>query len=178
MVCSLRKALLVEFSQSIAYSRCRASRRLRHSDGRRSATLISFSRHNLVVVGSKTHSERSPGLEVVGSSDSSAGALGTTDGPVLIECSSARDGRLVNLLVGVDVVDGSIAGNSSLQGHAASGVVGAIAFQNVVLDEGAGGPAIDSEVRITRWIEGSREVDVSLYSNMLVIDLSFMQKVG
>lgn len=109
----------------------------------------------------ETHSERSPSLEVVGSGDCSAGALGPADGPVLVEGGSSRDGRLVHLLVGVDIVDGSITIHGSLEGHATAGVVFAIAFHDVVFDEGASGPAVDSEVSISGGFERSGEVDVS-----------------
>jgi hypothetical protein len=108
---------------------------------------------------------------VVGSSNGSAGALVATDRPVLVESSSAGDGRLVDLGVGVDIVDGSITGNSSLVGHAVSGVVVAVVFQDIVLDEGAGGPAVNSEVSITGGAEGARKVDVAIFSNLSVIGL-------
>lgn len=109
----------------------------------------------------ETHSKRSPSVEVVSSGDSSAGALGAADGPVLVEGGSSGDGRLVHLLVGIDIVDGSIAGHGSLEGHAAAGVVLAIAFHDVVFDEGASGPAVDSEVSISGGVERPGEVDVS-----------------
>lgn len=98
---------------------------------------------------------------MVSGGDSSARALGATDGPVLVEGSSSRDGRLVHLLVSVDIVDGSIASHGSLEGHAAAGVVFAIAFHDVVFDEGASGPAVDSEVGISGGAERPGEVDVS-----------------
>lgn len=98
---------------------------------------------------------------MVSSGDSSAGALGAADGPVLVEGSSSGDGRLVHLLVGIDIVDGSIASHGSLEGHAAAGVVLAIAFHDVVFDEGASGPAVDSKVSISGGVERPGEVDVS-----------------
>lgn len=98
---------------------------------------------------------------MVGSGDCSAGTLGPADGPVLVEGSSSRDGRLIHLLVGIDIVDRSIAGHGSLEGHAAAGVVFAIAFHDVIFDEGASGPPIDSEISISRGLERAREVDVS-----------------
>ena len=109
----------------------------------------------------ETHSKRSPSVEVVSSGDCSAGTLGAADGPVLVEGGSSRDGRLVHLLVSVDIVDGSIAGHGSLEGHAAAGVVFAVAFHDVVLDERASGPAVDSEVSISGGAESPGEVDVS-----------------
>lgn len=61
----------------------------------------------------------------------------------------------------IDIVDGSIASHGSLEGQAAAGVVGAIAFQNVIFDEGASGPPVDSEVSITGGIERAGKIDVS-----------------
>lgn len=100
---------------------------------------------------------------MVGSGDRSAGTLGATNRPVLGEGGSAGDGRLVHLLVGVDIVNGAIAGDGSLEGHAAAGVVLAVALHDVVLDERASGPAVHSKVGITRGLEGAGEVDVALY---------------
>ena len=103
---------------------------------------------------------------MVGSGDGTAGTLGAADGPVLIEGGGSRNRRLVDLLVCVDVVNRSVTGNSSLESHAAAGVVFAIAFHNVVFHKGASGPAVHSKVRVARGVEGSREVDVSLSSSV------------
>lgn len=124
--------------------------------------MISFRGYNLVVVGSQAHPKRRPGVEVVSGGNGTAGTLGSANGPVLVEGSGSRNGRLVDLLVGVDVVDRSVTGDSSLEGHAAAGVVFTVALHDVVLDKGAGGPTVHSKVRIARGAERSREVDVSL----------------
>lgn len=42
---------------------------------------------------------------MVGSGDSSTGPLAAADGPVLVEGGSAGNRGLVDLLVGVDIVD-------------------------------------------------------------------------
>ena len=138
------------------------------SDRRRATALVSLGGHDLVVVRAEAHAERGPGIEVVLSGDGSAGALGATNRPVLGEGGSAGDGRLVHLLVGVDIINGSITGDGSLLGHAAAGVVLAVAFHDVVLDERALGPAVHSKVGVTRGLEGSGEVDVPLH--VLVVE--------
>ena len=135
--------------------------RLRNSDGRGPTALVSLGADNLVVVGAETHSELSPSVEVVSSSDSSAAALVPTDRPVLVEGGRSGNGRLVHLLMGVDIVDGSISGHGSLEGHAAAGVVFTIVLHDVILDKGAGGPPVDSKVSVSRGAESTREVDVS-----------------
>jgi hypothetical protein len=111
---------------------------------------------------SKTHSKLSPSIEVVSSSDSSTATLVPTDRPVLVEGARiSNDRRLVDLSVLIDIIDGSIAGDSSLEGHAAAWVVFTIVFHDVVFNEGALSPAVDSEVSISGWVEISGKVDVS-----------------
>lgn len=134
--------------------------RLRNSDGRRTTALVTLSGNNLVVEVAQVHSQLGPSIEVVGSGHSAAGTLALADGPVLVEGRSALDGGLVDLLVLVDVVGSAIAVDGTLVGHARPRVVGTIVLEDVVLDEGASSPAINSKVGITRGVEGAREVDV------------------
>jgi hypothetical protein len=133
---------------------------LGNSDGSRSTALVTLGVDNLVVVGAETHSKPRPSVEVVCSGDSSAAALVPADGPVLVEGGSSDDGRLVHLLVGVDIVDGSIAGHGSLVGHAAAGVVFAVVLHDVILNQGASGPPVDSKVSVSGGVERAGEVDV------------------
>lgn len=135
--------------------------RLGNSDGRRSTALVSLSVDNMVVVGAETHSKVRPSIEVVSSGDSSAAALVPTDRPVLIKGGSSDDRRLVHPLVGVDIVDGSISGHGSLVGHAAAGVVFAVVLHDVIFNQGASGPPVDSKVSISGGVERPGEVDVS-----------------
>lgn len=133
---------------------------LGNSDGGRAAALVTLSRDNLVVVGAEVHSMRSPSIEVVGGGHGTAGTLAAADGPVLVEGRSALDGGLVDLLVLIDIVGGTVTGNSTLVGHARARVVGTVVLQDVVLDERASSPAVNGEVSIARRVEGSGEVDV------------------
>ena len=71
--------------------------------------------------------------------------------------------------MGIDVVDRSIACDSSLVSHAATGVVASVVLHDVVLDERTSGPAIHSKVGVSRRVERSREVDVAKQSQMSVI---------
>ena len=69
--------------------------------------------------------------------------------------------------MGIDVIDGSIGSHGSLEGHAATGVVFAIAFHNIVFDEGASGPAVDSKVSISGGVKRPGEVDISVLISIL-----------
>lgn len=62
---------------------------------------------------------------------------------VLVEGGGAHDGGLVDLLVRVDVVDGTVAGHTAHPGsqHRAHAV--AVVLSDVVLDQRVGGPAVD-----------------------------------
>lgn len=140
-----------------------AAVQLRNSDIRRATALIALSGDNLVVErGTQIHSKVRPSIEVVCSSDSATGASALADGPVLVEGGRAGHRGLINLLVLVDVVDGTVAGDSSLVGHCATGVVVAVVLEDVVLDQGTGGPTVDREVRVSGGAECSFECDVPI----------------
>jgi hypothetical protein len=70
------------------------------------------------------------------------------------------DRGLVDLLVLIDIVGGTVTGNSTLVGHAGARVVGTVVLKDVVLHERASGPAVNGEVSITRRVKGSGEVDI------------------
>jgi len=100
-----------------------------------------------------------PGVEVVASSDGSTCDFGGTDGPVLVESRSAFDTRLIRTGGFVDVVSAAVAGDRAFQGPAtAAGIVGAVGFYDIVLDEGRSGPPIYREVAIAARAEGAGEV--------------------
>lgn len=66
--------------------------------------------------------------------DRAAGPLVLADGPVLVEGGRADDRRLVDLLVLVDVVGGSVAGDGALVRHARARIVAAVVLEDVVFD--------------------------------------------
>lgn len=78
-----------------------------------------------------------------------AGPLALPDRPVLIEGGSALDGRLVDLLVLVDVVGRAITGDGSHMCHAAARVVASVAFHDVVFNEWTSSPAVDGKIGIS-----------------------------
>ena len=80
--------------------------------------------------------------------DGAAGALGLADGPVLIEGGGALDGGLVGAHAQVDVVRAAVAGDGAFVRQPAGGVVCAQVFEDVVLDERAGRPAVHRQVAV------------------------------
>jgi hypothetical protein len=134
---------------------------LRNSDGSRSAGLVTLGGHNLVVVGTQAQAQLLPSIEVVGSSNSSGGSLAGTHGPVLLEGRGTEDRRLVGTGGGEDVVGGAVAGDTADLLGGARWVVGAEVFDDVVLDEGVGGPAVDGKVGVSVWLVGTGVVDVA-----------------
>ena len=125
-----------------------ASRASRDGNRGRSTALIAFCGENLVIESAHGHSEVFPCIEVVSSRDRSTDSLGLTDGPVLVEGSSALDRGLVDTLGPVEVVGGAIGGDGAEEGGARAGIIGTEGLDDVVLDEGAGGPTVDGQVAV------------------------------
>lgn len=112
-------------------------------------------------MGTELQAELSPGVEVVGSSDSTRRTLVLTDAPVLVKGSGTRDGGLVSTDTLVDIVDRTVSGDGTHVLEPAAGVVCAVGLEDVVLDEGVLAPAVDGEVRVTLGRVGALEVDVA-----------------
>jgi len=96
---------------------------------------------------------------VVCGGDGSADALRGADGPVLLEGPGALDGGLVGACAHVDVVCSSVTSDGALLLGAGGGVVGAEGFDDVILDERVGGPAVDGEITVAVGIVGAGVVD-------------------
>lgn len=105
------------------------------------------------------HAKSGPGIKVVRRRDGTTSPLALPDGPVLIEGGSALDGRLVDLLVLVDVVGCAITGDSSFMSHAVARVVVSVAFHDVVFNQRTSSPAVDGKIGISIRVEGARERD-------------------
>jgi hypothetical protein len=110
-------------------------------------------------MGTQLHVQFSPRIEVVSDGDGSAGALGLTNRPVLLEGSSTDDGWLVGTGALVDIVGGAVADNRTLLGGSAGWVVGSEVLDDVVFDQGVLGPSVDGEVAVAVWLVSSGEVD-------------------
>lgn len=130
-----------------------------HINVRRAAALVPLRRDNLVVVRAEVHAELRPRVEVVLHGDGAADALGGADGPVLLEGPRAVDGGLVRARRDVDVVGAAVGRDGALELAAAAGVVRAVGLDDVVLDQGVAGPAVDGEVAVALRAERTSVVD-------------------
>lgn len=104
--------------------------------------------HNLIIVRAQRQARRGPSREVIRDRDGAAGALGLPHAPVLVEGRRARDAGLVDALRAVDVVRAAVGHDGAERGGARAGVVGPEVLDDVVLDQRAGRPAVDGEVRV------------------------------
>ena len=95
---------------------------------------------------SELHSLGSPLVEMGLDIDGTAGALAAADTPVLLEGLGALDGRLVNARTLRNLVVASINSERALVGSLGRRIVVAKVLNDVVLDQRAGGPAVDGEV--------------------------------
>ena len=105
------------------------------------------------------HSLGCPLVEMGLDVDGSAGALAAADTPVLLEGLGALDGRLVDTPALGDLVVASIDSERTLVSGLGRRIVVAEALNDVVLDQGVGGPAIDGEVGVAVWLVGTRVCD-------------------
>ena len=91
--------------------------------------------------------------------DRAADTLLSTNGPVLLESASTVDGRLVGAGRDIEVVGTAVSVDTALVLGPVARVVGAIRFDDIVLDERVAGPAVDGEVPVTAGVEGTTVVD-------------------
>lgn len=91
--------------------------------------------NDLVVQGSQGQAQVAPRVEVVRNRDRAAGAVVAADRPVLVKGGGSDDGRLVDSLRAVDVVDAAVRGHLAQLGGAGRWVVGSKVLNDVVLDE-------------------------------------------
>jgi hypothetical protein len=138
-----------------------SSSHLRNSNGGSSTGLVTLGGNDLVVVGTQVQAQALPSIEVVGGSNSSGGSLAGTHGPVLLEGRGTEDRRLVSAGGLEDVVGGAVAGDTADLLGGARGVVGSVVFDDVVFDEGVGGPAVDGKVGVSVWFVGAGVVNVA-----------------
>lgn len=94
---------------------------------------------------------------MVGDGDGPRGARRLADGDVLVEGGGAGDGRLVDLLVDVDIVDPAVAGHRALVG--ADLLVPNGSLHDIVLDQRVGVPPVDREKANTAGGEGTAVSD-------------------
>jgi hypothetical protein len=116
-------------------------------------------RNNLVVVLAKVHTIARPGVEMILHVHAATNALGSAYRPVLLERSCAIDRRLVGAGRNRDIVCAAVSLEATLALRTTAGVVGAVGFNNIVLDKGVSSPAVDGKIAVTLRIEGAAIVD-------------------
>jgi hypothetical protein len=137
---------------------------LRDGDGGRSrATTVRLGGNDLVVEGAEVEAVALPRVEVVARGDGAAGALALAHADVLPERLRARDRRLVDLLVLVDVVARAVRGDRANEGTTRAGP--SVVLLDVVLDERVRRPAVDGEraaarARVVLRVEVDRAVEI------------------
>ena len=101
------------------------------------------------------HALGGPGVEVGLHVDGAGAALVLADGPVLVEGLGAVDGGLVDTLGLRNLVGRAVGGDGALHAGSRGRVVGTEVLNNVVLDKGAAGPAVDGKVGVTLGAVGT-----------------------
>lgn len=134
------------FRQPDSLSQQGHSRRRLDSDVRATSAPVSLGSDDHVVMSAERHTGLLPSIEEDTSVNSAAGALLGSDGPVLIECGGSLDGRLLYTRALEEIIRAFRRLDGALGRGGASGVVLAEVFDDVVLDQGITGPAVDSEV--------------------------------
>jgi hypothetical protein len=126
---------------------------LRNSNSRRTRALVALSSHDHVIESAQVQASAGPGLNVRAKVDRAAGAVVGADRPVLLEGRGALDrglvlaGRLEQGVGGaVDVGAADCAGGRG-------GVVAAEGLDDVELDEGGLGPAVEGEVPVAGGLD-------------------------
>lgn len=98
---------------------------------------------------------------MLSSGDSPADTLLGADRPVLLKGRRAHDGGLVGAGAGEDLIRALVDGKVALGSPRLVGREVAVGLDDVVLDEGVRGPAVDGEVARARWRVGAVVLDRS-----------------
>lgn len=118
-------------------------------------TSIPLSRKDLVVELSHLHAQAAPRVEMRAGVDGSANTVLLTDGPILVESSSALNGWGVDALSTVDVVCAAVGVDGSDVLGPSGGIIGTKVVADVVFDERVSGPSVQRKVRVPSGIEAA-----------------------
>jgi hypothetical protein len=116
-------------------------------------------RNDLVVVLAKVQTIARPGVKVILHVHAATNALSSAYRPVLLERPCAIDRRLVGAGRNRDIVCAAISLEAALALRTTAGVVGAVGFDDIVLDKGIASPAVDGKIAVTLRVEGAAVVD-------------------
>lgn len=114
-----------------------------NNDVRGSGAVVTLGRDDLIVMRSQFHSKGSPCVKVGGDIDGAARTVALTNGPVLLEGRRSQDRRLVGAGRLEDLVGAAVNSDGTLCACSRRGIVVAEVFDDVVLNQGVRGPAID-----------------------------------
>ena len=92
---------------------------------------------------------------MVGKSDRSADTPLLANRQILVEGLSALDGRCVGADVEVDIISRSIGVNRALISACGARIVGSVLLNNIVLNQGTGGPTVQCDQAVTTGIDGA-----------------------
>lgn len=105
--------------------------------------MIPLSRQNLIIKAAQRHTRIRPRIEMRPRINTASNTLTASHTPVLLECRRAHDTRRIGPLRLVDIVGRAVGVHGSLVRLAATGVVGAVAVDDVVFDQRVACPAVD-----------------------------------
>lgn len=145
-------------TMSLHMLRCHSSHLSRslNSDGSRSAAMISLGRKDHVVMSTQLLADFSPGIKVVLGCDSAANTFSSPDAPELLEGRSSIDTWLVGACRLVDIIGAPVTLDRTLLASTRGRVVGAVALDDVILDERVACPAVERDIRVyARCVPGS-----------------------
>jgi hypothetical protein len=134
----------------------------RNSNCCRTTAVITLRSHNLIIMRTQRHPKACPRIEVARRGDGAASPFAGADRPVLLECGSTYDGRLVCAGGGEDVVGAAVAGDGPFLRSGGRRIIGSVVFCDVVFNQGALGPAVDRQVAVAVGAVGSRVRDRSV----------------
>lgn len=141
---------------------------LRDSDTGLAAGEVALDGDDLVVVLSELHAHLGPGIEVRLGVDNTGGALVLADGPVLGEGVGTEDAGGVDTSSSSDLVVAAIDVDVALNLGLGRRVVRAERLNDVVLNERAGGPAVDGEVAVAVGLVVTSVLDLAVKSVSIV----------
>jgi hypothetical protein len=135
-------------AKNFAFPKNRICMHLRDSNSGRARALVALGSHDHVVEGAEVEAGAGPGVNVGGKVDGAAGAVVGADRPVLLEGRGALDRGLV-LARGLQEGVGGAVDVGAADGAGGRGrVVAAEGLDDVELDQGRLGPAVEGEVPV------------------------------
>lgn len=133
---------------------------VQHGDPGIAAAVVALGRDDLIVMISvDIQTGVAPGVKVTARLHGAAGPLVDADRPVLVKGPYAVDARRVVTSALAEPVGATVAGHRTQGRGIGRRVVGAEVLDDVVLDKGVAGPAVDGEVAVPVGLVRARVLD-------------------